>query len=186
MRSFIAIKLPLKIRAALTELQQELKKCNADIRWVKPDNIHLTLKFLGEFKEERVKSIVDGLKDVCGRHEKLSLDVKGIGVFPNRRSPRVLWVDILGDELLAGLQRDIEKAMSLAGFKAEKRRFTAHLTIGRFRSLREKDLFLNKIDLLADNSLGFMEVMSVALMRSDLSPAGAEYTSLAEVPLKGA
>ena len=159
--------------------------CNADIRWVKPDNIHLTLKFLGEVKEDRIDGIVKGIRDVCGRYGRLRLEVCGLGVFPNRRSPRVLWVDVTGDGMLAGLQRDIEKAMALEGFKKEKRGYTPHLTMGRFRSLREKDHLFERIDQLSDNSLGFMDVKSVALMRSDLGPAGAEYTRIAELPLSG-
>jgi 2'-5' RNA ligase len=185
LRSFIAIELPLAIRSALAELQQELKMCNADIRWVKPDNIHLTLKFLGEVKEGRIDGIVKGNRDVCGRYGRLRLEVRGLGVFPNRRSPRVLWVDVTGDGMLAGLQRDIEGAMALEGFKKEKRGYTPHLTMGRFRSLREKDHLFERIDQLSDNSLGFMDVKSVALMRSDLGPAGAEYTRIAELPLSG-
>ena len=185
MRSFIAIELPLVIRSALAELQQELKRCNADIRWVKPDNIHLTLKFLGEVKEDRIDGIVEGIRDVCGRAGQLRLEVRGLGAFPNRRSPRVLWVDILGDGLLAGLQRDIEEAMTLADFKAEKRGYTPHLTIGRFRSLREKDHLFERIGQLSDNSIGFMDVKSVTLMRSDPGLSGAEYTRIAELPLSG-
>jgi len=186
LRSFIAIELPLAIRSALAELQRELRRCNADIRWVKPDNIHLTLKFLGEVREDRIDGIVKGIRDVCGRYGHFRLEVRDLGVFPNRRSPRVLWVDVSGDGLLAGLQRDIEEAMALAGFKAEKRGYTPHLTIGRFRSLKEKDHLFERISQLSDNSLGFMDVKSLALMRSDLGPGGAKYTRVAELPLIGA
>ena len=185
LRSFIALELPLTIRSALAELQQELKRCNADIRWVKPDNIHLTLKFLGEVKEDRIDGIIKAVRDVCDRYGQLRLEVRGLGVFPNRRSPRVLWVDVPDDGLLAGLQKDIEEAMALAGFKSEKRGYTPHLTIGRFRSLKEKDHLLERIGQFSDNSLGYIDVKSVALMRSDLGPAGAVYTRIADLPLSG-
>jgi len=185
LRSFIAIELPLSIRSALVELQQELKGCNADIRWVKPDNIHLTLKFLGDVTEGRIDEIIEGTREVCGRHCQKGLEVRGLGVFPNRRSPRVLWVDVIGDGQLSGLQSDIEDAMSRAGFKKEKRGYTPHLTIGRFRSLKDKDQLFERITKLSNSSLGFMVVKSVALMRSDLSPAGAKYTRIAELPLSG-
>ena len=185
MRSFIAIELPLAIRSALAELQQELKGCNADIRWVKPDNIHLTLKFLGEVEEGRIDGIAHGISDVCRRHGLLRLEVRGLGVFPDRRAPRVLWVDVHDDGLLGGLQREIEGAMVLAGFKAERRSYAPHLTIGRFRSLRDKAYILERIGQISEKSLGFMDVKSAALMRSDLTPAGAEYSRLADLRFSG-
>jgi len=182
-RSFIAIELPETVKSALAELQQEFKKCGADVRWVKPDNIHLTLKFLGNVDEENVDRIVKTIKEICNKYNVFTLKIKGIGLFPNIRAPRVLWVGISGDSVLTGLQREIEDGMTEMGFEREQRAFRAHLTLGRFRSSAGKEGILDAIKLHEDASLGTMDVGSVSLMKSDLSPAGARYTKIVEVPL---
>jgi 2'-5' RNA ligase len=183
LRAFIAIELPESLRSALAGLQQDLQQCKADIRWVKPDNIHLTLKFLGEVDDKEIDPIVKTLKDFCTMYSGFSLEVKGVGVFPNIRSPRVLWVDISGSGLLSGLQKGIEDGLSSLGFNPENRRFVPHLTLGRFRSSAGKHDLHNRIEQNKDLSLGSFDVMSVSLMRSDLSPAGARYTRIAGISL---
>jgi 2'-5' RNA ligase len=180
LRCFIAIEIPGVIRAALAELQTELRECNADIRWVKPDNIHLTLRFLGDVDEHRVDSIVSALADVSGRHEQFRLQVKGLGLFPNTRSPRVLWSDVIDEGPLARLQEEIEAAMAGIGFVPEKRRFSAHLTLGRFKSASGKDCINRGIEARGNEAPGNMDVISVVLMQSDLTPRGAKYSKISE------
>ncbi len=180
MRSFIAIELPETAKSALAELQQEFKKCGADIRWVKPENIHLTLKFLGNIDEKNVDKVVKIIKEVCNRYNMFTLEVKGIGVFPNIKSPRVLWVGINGG-VLAELQGEIEDGMASLGFERENRKFTAHLTLGRFRSSMGKEGLLEAIKLHEKDSFGSINVKSIFLMRSDLNPAGAQHTKIAGV-----
>lgn len=182
-RSFIAIELPKTVKSALAELQIEFKKCGTDVRWVKPDNIHLTLKFLGSIDEKNVDNIVEIIKEICNRYNMFTLEVKGIGVFPNIRSPRVLWVSINGNSVLAELQREIEDGMASLGFESESRRFTPHLTLGRFRSSIGKEGFLEAIKLHGKDSFGSINVKYISLMRSDLNPAGAQHTKITEVPL---
>lgn len=181
MRSFIAIELPETVSAALAEFQQEFKKCGADVRWIKPDNIHLTLKFLGNIDEKNIDEIVKIIKEVCIKYNMFTLEVRGIGVFPNIKSPRVLWVGINGNGVLAELQREIEDGMASLGFESESRRFTPHLTLGRFRSSMGKKNLFDKIELHKNDSFGLIEVKSISLMRSDLNPAGARYTKIAGV-----
>lgn len=185
MRSFIAIELPETAKSALAELQQDLKKTGADIRWVKAENIHLTLKFLGNIEEEIIGRIVQVIKGACKKFESFDLEIKGIGVFPNVKSPRVIWVSVNGNITVAGIQREIEMGLSPLGFERENRKFSPHLTLGRFRSSQGKRPFMDKVELLKDSSYGMIDVRSVSLMRSDLGPAGARYTKIAEISLGG-
>jgi 2'-5' RNA ligase len=184
LRCFIAIEIPGAIRDALADLQMELRECNADIRWVKPDNIHLTLRFLGDVGEHRLDGIVSALAKVSGRYEQFSLQVKGLGLFPNMRSPRVLWSDVIDEGSLAQLQDETEAAMAAIGFIPEKRRFSPHLTLGRFRSAGGKDCINKGIDAHRNEGLGYMDVTSVVLMKSDLTPRGAKYSKISEAFLR--
>ena len=184
MRSFIAIELPETIKNVLAELQKELKKCGVDVRWVKPGNIHLTLKFLGDIDENQVSNIVDVMSRASESYRAFRLTLSGVGVFPNIRSPRVMWAGFDESDALSGLQSEIEDGTSVLGFKREKRAYAAHLTLGRFKSSSGKLALRDRIELYKGCKLGSLDVSSVALMKSDLSSAGAEYTRLAEIALR--
>jgi 2'-5' RNA ligase len=184
LRSFIAIELPETVRSALAEFQQDLKKYGADVRWIKPENIHLTLKFLGNIEEDRVESIAEKIRGACGIHNGFELEISGTGVFPNKRSPRVLWAGVIINDTVMALHKGIEGGMGALGFEREKRRFSPHLTLGRFRSLRGKQAVLDIMDSCREKRFGIMDVNSVLLMRSDLSPKGAKYTKIAIFDLK--
>ena len=183
MRSFIAIELPETIKKALAGFQQELGKCGADVRWVRPDNIHLTLKFLGDIEEDKADIIAEKIKGTCKGQSGFKLGISGTGVFPNKRAPRVLWAGIELNGGIKSLQEGIEEAMASLGFEREKRRFSPHLTLGRFRSSRGKQAVLDKMDAYTENIFGLMNVKSVLLMRSELEPKGAKYTKIAEAIL---
>ncbi|MEW6599834.1 MAG: RNA 2',3'-cyclic phosphodiesterase [Nitrospirota bacterium] len=184
MRSFIAIELPDTLKSALLSLQQELKKCGADVRWVRPDGIHLTLKFLGDIEDRLVERIVESLKGTCGKFRAFNCEVRGVGVFPGTRNPRVLWAGISDHDTLALLQVDIDSAMSSLGFERESRKFTAHLTLGRFRSSEGKAALLDRMENYKEQQLGLIDVNHISLMKSDLGPAGAKYTKIAEISLE--
>ena len=161
-----------------------MEKCGPDVRWTRPDNIHLTLKFLGDIEEGKADIIAERIEAICKGRLAFKLSVSGTGVFPNSRSPRVLWAGIeLNDEIIA-FQKGIEEAMASLGFEPEKRRFSPHLTLGRFRSSRAKQALLDKLDSARENIFGIMDVNSVLLMRSDLGPGGAKYTIIATINLK--
>ncbi len=183
MRSFIAIDLSSPVRESLAKLQTELKKCGADVRWVKPENIHLTLKFLGNIGEQTIDGIVKMVERCCKGLNIFDIEVSGVGVFPHVRAPRVLWAGISGDGALEELQRKIEDGAASLGFERENRRFAPHLTLGRFRSSAGKRTLTDKIEQYKDNKFGPVTVDSVMIMRSDLGPGGAKYTKVAVVPL---
>lgn len=171
------------MKSGLLELQQDFKKCGADIRWVKPQGIHLTLKFLGEIEERKSESIIHVMKGACDRHRAFTLEISGAGVFPDIRSPRVLWAGIEHNEDLSGLQSDIESGLASLGFEKEKRKFRPHLTLGRFKSSKGKAALTDILEKKKDIKIGSVNVGALYLMRSDLGPAGAKYTRIAEVPL---
>ncbi len=181
MRCFIAINLPESVKKILAGLQEELGQCGADIRWVRPENIHLTMKFLGDISKESSDDIVKILKIAGEEHAAFDFEIFGTGVFPNMKFPRVLWVGLKTGELFAALHQMIEKGAASLGFKAEKRRFFPHLTIGRFRSSRGKSALIEKVRLFENNGFGSFNIQSVCLMQSTLKPAGAEYTIMKEV-----
>lgn len=183
LRSFIAIDLSEPVSAELAEFQRELKKCGPDVRWTRPENIHLTLKFLGDIEKERADEIAEKLKGVCAGLSGFSLRISGTGVFPDRRSPRVLWAGVeLNDEIIR-LRKAVEDTAASLGFEREKRRFSPHLTLGRFRSSRCNKEVVEIIEASSEKMFGIIEVDSVLLMRSDLGPKGAKYTKIAEAIL---
>lgn len=184
MRTFIAIELPESVKSSLSELQRELKACRADIRWVKPDNIHLTLKFLGDTDEKTVNKIVEAVKGACGGFSRFTVVIKGVGVFPDMRVPKVLWVGAAENDSLSGLQKAVEEALAKLGFPSEKRRFRPHLTLGRFKSSFGKEGLYDKMEKLKDVSAGAIEVSSIYLIKSELTSSGAEYTQIADIELK--
>ncbi len=190
-RAFIAIELPAVILQKLGEIEDLLKpQMPPDcIRWVKPDSIHLTLKFLGQVPSDQIALITSSLKNALLSHHAFSLEVVGAGCFPDLHHPRVIWVGVKEDasgHLLQHVQRTVEHAISPLGYPAESRDFSPHLTLGRLaRDVRTIDL--KKVgDVIGASqigSLGRWDVTNVALIKSDLRPTGAVYSVLARAPL---
>lgn len=171
------------MKSSLEGIQQSLKKSGADVRWVKTDNIHLTLKFLGDIEEKRVRDIIQVLKGACSNHKVFSIEISGMGTFPANKSPRVLWAGINDKGELIQLQSEIEKGMASLGFDPEKRAFSPHLTVGRFRSSRSRSTLLEKVVMIKHDSFGLFDVRFIYLIKSDLKPSGAVYSRIAEFPL---
>jgi 2'-5' RNA ligase len=186
-RSFIAIEIPPSLKSRLEELQRELRRANADIRWVRPEGIHLTLKFLGLIRKEDVEKICQAIAPVISGWEAFEVRVQGVGCFPNPRNPRVVWVGVnRGKETLSALQQDIEAKMAGLYFPAEGRPFSPHLTLGRVRSSKGKVPLAQAIERNKEVEVGTFEARHVFLFQSELKPSGAEYTKLREFPLEKA
>lgn len=185
MRLFVAIEIPEAIQTALAGMQQELRRAQADINWTKPENIHLTLRFLGEVEAGRV----DALKRVCNetaaRFRPFVLQMSGAGVFPNFRQPRVLWAGLSGEtETAATLQKQLEAGLVASGFAREDKPFKPHLTIGRVKSPKNAGQVAALTEIYEVPDCSF-EVREIVLMRSELLPAGARYTPLIKSSLRG-
>lgn len=184
LRAFVAVELPGPVRAALQEIQAGLKRIGIRARWVAPEKIHLTLKFLGSIPAGHVESIGRALTAAVRAHAPVSLNAIGLGVFPGLRRPRVVWVGIADrSDALGGLQRVVDARLSALGFPAEAARFRGHLTIGRFAAGGSPGPVAEALKQCAGQSAGTFEVREVVLFRSDLRPEGPLYTALARAPL---
>jgi 2'-5' RNA ligase len=187
MRVFIAIDIDDSIRAELNDLQHQLQskadtKRN-DVKWVSPKNVHLTLKFLGEIKDEQVVDVCNIVKDVAGRHKSFELAVESVGCFGGR-SARVLWVGFgQGKEGLLQLQKDLEERLASAGWPPETREFTGHLTLCRVKNVKAGFKLAALIEDYKDFKLGTMPADSVCVYQSQLTPSGPVYTVLGNYKL---
>lgn len=184
MRTFIAIELSEGIREALAQIQSHLKYSGADVKWVENDNIHLTLKFLGEITEEKCEK-VKSILDTIGKSLKpFEISIKDIGAFPKIDYPRIIWVGLdRGAVESKVLAEKIDEELSKIGFQKETRPFAAHLTIGRVRSSKNKEALKDKITLYAVRSTLYELISSITLYQSTLTPKGPIYTKLHEAHL---
>jgi len=187
-RCFVAIELPEEIKLELAKLQGQLKTASrASVKWVDTKGIHLTLKFLGNVDVNRIPTIVEAMAQASQGIAPFHLEVADTGVFPNQRQPRVTWVGLRGDvPLLLRLQERLEAALVPLGFASEARSFTPHITLGRLRpegqAAEKQNLALAVISAQFEATTP-LEVKSVSLIKSQLTPSGAIYTRLAEVKL---
>jgi len=163
---------------------EDLKRTNADISWVRAANLHITLKFLGDTEEDRIRAIEEGLARVSGVCRSFSLRFSGVGTFPGGKRPRVVWVDAEDSQGLTILKQIVEDKLASIGIVSDDRPFSPHLTIGRVRSLRNLPSLLRAMEELNDRDFGMMDVQAFSLMRSTLRPTGAEYSPIKEFPLQ--
>ena len=188
-RSFIAIELPAELKSALLSLQDEFRSAGFNfVKWVAPEGIHLTLKFLGSVPQSKIPEIVAGMSRACSGIAPFRLETSELGVFPNIRRPGVFWLGVAGDlEQVSTLQKCIDDELKPLGFVPEKRAFTPHLTLARLRetaSLQDRKDFGALVSAAHFCSKNSIEVNGVNLMRSQLMPTGAVYSRLNEVKLK--
>lgn len=185
MRCFVAILLPDTIRQKIGELQEELRHCGLKLRWVPPQNIHLTLKFLGEITDEQAETVASILEEAAGQTPAFELSIEGIGQFPPKGTPRVVWLGAAGDaEILLDLERRIRDGLDRSAIPYDRKPFHAHLTIARVdRGFRGP---LRISDKLRGFRAGWMLADQIDLMKSDLRPTGAEYTSLSHSTFRSA
>jgi len=182
-RCFIAIRIGEPIEKQISDLISSLKKYDADVKWARPNGMHITLKFLGDTPESMIQKIKDTLVHAVSSFDPFFITISGIGAFPDLKRPRVFWVGIQNTDSLERLHREIEIRMSQLGFAEEKRSFHPHVTLGRVRSQRGIKAVSRKLDLLYNTEFGKSHVGKLELMKSELKPAGAEYTCLHAISL---
>ena len=179
-RAFIAIALPENIIAFLGKLQDQLKTGGLPMKWTRPENTHLTLKFLGDISPSAVTAAGDVIAETVSRYSPITLSASGIGVFPGIRRPNVLWTGISGQtDVLAALQRDLDTRLhERLGVAPEKRRFTGHLTLGRVKGRPEPDRFVEAMEKFGKLETEPFTADALHLFRSRLLPSGPVYTRI--------
>lgn len=183
MRTFIAVTLSENLHRYCTSLQEELKKLDLNVKWTEHENMHMTLKFLGETDDNTCEKVKEILKSTVREERCVRTKITEAGAFPRLKYPRVLWVGF-GDEekILENYFLEIEKQLKPLGFPPEKREFKPHLTLGRFRSQKNISAFIKKMESLRIEPLeGYIE--KVVFFRSQLTPRGSIYTPLEEIKL---
>ncbi|MFO7559344.1 MAG: RNA 2',3'-cyclic phosphodiesterase [Desulfobacterales bacterium] len=181
-RAFIAFKLPDRIPGFIREIQKKLKQRGIKLKWVLPENVHLTLKFLGDIPCDRIDSIETAIKVSAEGMRPISLLAGSIGVFPNASRPRVVWIGIDGEiGILAGFQKKLDENLAHLGFQAETRTYKGHLTIGRVRKAPDPENLKTAIRDFFDYKTEPFHVDEVILFQSDLKPEGAVYTCLKNI-----
>ena len=182
LRAFIALEIPAEIKKALDLDTAGLRqRAGGLVRWVSPENMHLTLKFLGETPQPRLDTLGRATQEICRRQAPFQVNVVGMGCFPNLRWPRVIWVGLEAPPDLSQLQARIEAAAAELGCPVEARAFSAHLTVGRVREqAAEADLkkLAAAVAELKDLNAGSFMAQSVTVFKSELRPAGPLYSSL--------
>lgn len=184
LRSFIAIDIPGNILSEIRELQEGIKDYGFKIRWVRPESIHLTLKFLGDIKAVKINEIAEAISKTVVRYTPISLQAKGVGVFPGIKRPQVLWVGLAGQlEPLVSLQKTLDENLETIGFTMEKRPFKGHLTMGRMKAKIDVKKFGDVLMTFRRFESEAFTADRIILYKSELKPSGAVYTELASVSL---
>jgi len=186
MRTFIAIDLPQEIKTSLAKLQDQLKQSYADVKWVKPDNIHLTLKFLGEVDETKLESVIQETEAVAKNNPGFKIQIESLGSFPKIDFPRVVWVGVKqGSAETKKIAKELESSLEKIGFAKEDRPFSSHITIGRTRSSKNQRTLSDELKKLEDKfTAGEFMAEKITLYKSTLSPQGPTYEALREISLQ--
>lgn len=183
-RSFIAIDLPEETRKALAAVQEQLKQSRARVRWVRTNSIHLTLRFLGNIHPAQVEDIALAVAQEVRDEPPITLGAAGLGAFPSRKKPRVIWIGMEGEvQRLSRIQARVENALEPLGFVREKRVFQPHLTIGRVKDRRRLQVLIDAMATLDMEPFNSFDADEIILYKSDLRPTGAIYTKLHRMPL---
>ncbi|MFH0810991.1 MAG: RNA 2',3'-cyclic phosphodiesterase [Pseudomonadota bacterium] len=197
-RAFIALELPQKCQDSLASVQKQLAGVGKGVSWTRPENIHLTLKFLGYVEEAQVEAAAAAMTAAAVGHGPLRLKMKGVGAFPGVARPRVIWVGVAGEDVgrLVGLQRVLDARLAAVGSeKPEAKTYAPHLTLGRVKDpapvrgkspLADNSPLTKMILSLAGLDLDEFEAAELVLFKSDLKPGGAVYTKLHAVRLLAA
>ena len=183
-RTFIAVEIPDGIKAAMRDIQSDLRKSGADVGWARPEGVHLTLKFLGDVEADAIPRLAAELGVALSGMRPFTLSVGGTGVFPTPKSPRVVWLGLGGDmDALGAAQKAVEAVCGGFGFKPEDRPFRPHLTLGRVKSAKGRDALIKALALHENAELGTFTAGSVSVMKSELKPSGAVYTEMHKINL---
>ncbi|MFW9956911.1 MAG: RNA 2',3'-cyclic phosphodiesterase [Candidatus Odinarchaeota archaeon] len=159
------------------QIQQKLDIQAAKMKMVEPDNIHFTMRFFGDISITSINQIRDCLKEI--KITPFEIKIVGVGAFPNRRKPRVIWIGATDNsQLVIDLKLRVDELLTRIGYKTEKEKFTPHATIARVRSIKDSNRLLGNLEELANEPVGDMTVSSVSMKKSTLTPSGPIYETL--------
>ena len=185
MRLFVALEIPFAVRENLAALLESLRAVSSQTRWVRPENLHVTLKFMGEVPETKLaatRSVLAGVRS----DQPVTVDFRGLGFFPNEKRPRVFWAGIEASPNLKTLAADIESVVEKLGIPREQRPFSPHLTLARFEPPGLPEKLRSAIQENAAREFGSLRTNQYHLIESKLKPSGAEYTTLESFPFAAA
>jgi len=187
LRAFIAIKLPDDVIEFLGQIQSSLKKDGLDIKeikWVRPESIHLTLKFLGDINPSEIDALGAAIKTAAKALGPLTLSATGLGAFPSVKRPRVLWSGVGGDlEVLGRLHARLDEALSVLGMEKENKRFKAHLTLARIKGSVRPEVIVDAVSRYGNQASRGFAADRIYLIKSELKPGGPQYSDLLCAPM---
>ena len=186
LRTFIALPLDERVRRHIVSLQEELGREQVNVKWVEPENLHVTLLFLGEIDARELPDLCKAVRGVTSELDSFAVEVAGVGCFPNPRRPRTLWIGISdGRAEVVELHDRIEDALlRLGAYRREERGFTPHVTLGRVKSDDGGGPLRDRLKEQSDWSAGRQEVREVHVMSSETGPKGPTYTVLSREKLR--
>jgi 2'-5' RNA ligase len=181
MRLFVALEIPSAVRENFAALLNSLRAVSPQTRWVRPENLHVTLKFIGEVAEARLAAVRSALSSVRSE-QPATVEFRGLSFFPDEKYPRVFWAGIKASSNLKTLAADIDMATEKLGIPLEKRPFSPHLTLARFEPPRLPEKLRGTVQENAERDFGSLRTGQFHLIESKLKPSGAEYTTVESFP----
>jgi 2'-5' RNA ligase len=184
-RLFVALDIPSAVRENLATLLKSLRAVSPQTRWVRPENLHVTLKFMGELPETKLPATRSALAAVHS-DQPVSVDFRGLGFFPNEKRPRVFWAGIEASPNLKTLAADVERVVEKLGIPRERRPFSPHLTLARFEPPGLPEKLRSAIQENMAREFGSFRTNQYQLIESKLKLSGGEYTTLESFPFAAA
>jgi len=183
MRAFMAVEVNKKLVDEIMEIQKMLAEANALVKFVEPENLHFTFKFLGDITPEKAETISEMAEEKVKNYSPFNINIKGTGVFPNLGYIRVIWLGVENPEPFSKMQEDFDKEFVNMEFNKE-RSYIPHLTVGRVKGVQNKELLVSIVKELEDMEVGTMNVDKLIIKESDLTPVGPIYTNLKVINLQ--
>ena len=178
-RTFVAVLIAEDLKKKMSEVQEQVKKLAPDVKWVAPENFHVTMKFLGSVREDELAEVCAAVEEAVSPFSPFELSISGLGAFPSPARARVVWIGIeKGREQLSGLASAIDERLAGLGFEKEDKAFKAHVTIGRVKTSRFLKKLAEEIGSVDADNLGTQQVSSVVIMQSELLREGPVYSPL--------